>query len=162
MKQVNNECCPKFNLEKWNDKMFVWNKKKFIKTSVPTFFRIPFPPMIGKKMTRIMEIAENADKLTENKEDILMLFSNLNTFKSELYLSVTGDIPNSKNTTISGVLISKVFDGAYKDLPKYIKQMSADLRKQNKEAKKYYVHYAYCPKCTKKFGHNYMVLFAEV
>lgn len=29
-------------------------------------------------------------------------------------------------------------------------------------AKKYYVHYAYCPKCEKKFGHNYMILFAEV
>jgi len=24
------------------------------------------------------------------------------------------------------------------------------------------VHYAYCPKCMKKFGHNYMILFAEV
>ena len=47
-------------------------------------------------------------------------------------------------------------------IPKYIKEMETRLASENKKAKDYYIHYAYCPKCAKKFGHNYMVLFAEV
>lgn len=40
--------------------------------------------------------------------------------------------------------------------------MDSYLSEQNKKAANYYVHYAYCPKCAEKAGHNYMVLFAEV
>ena len=36
------------------------------------------------------------------------------------------------------------------------------LSKQNEKSEKYFVHYAYCPECSKKFGHNYMILFAKV
>ncbi|MGI9551057.1 MAG: hydrolase [Aurantibacter sp.] len=56
-------------------------------------------------------------------------------------------------------LISKVFDGAYNAVPKFIKQMDLYLSHHEQKAKKYYMHYAYCPK---EAGHNYMVLFAEL
>ena len=162
MKKGNNECCPTFHPEKWDEKTFNWDHKQFIKTSVPTLFHVPFPPMIGKKVTKMMKSAEGANRLSTNKEDILLLFTDPHPFKSELYLSVTGDVPNSNNTAISGTFMSKVFDGPYNAMPKFIKQMDAYLGKQQKKAGNYYVHYAYCPKCAKEAGHNYMVLFAEV
>jgi len=40
--------------------------------------------------------------------------------------------------------------------------MDTYLSKQDKKDNNYYVHYAYCPKCAKEAGHNYMVLFGEV
>jgi len=40
--------------------------------------------------------------------------------------------------------------------------MDAYLQKRKEEAEKYYVHYAYCPKCAKEAGHNFMVLFAQL
>jgi len=156
------ECCPKFHPEKWDGKTFNWDGKTFIKETVPTLFHIPFPPMIGRKVTKLMEIAEAADKILANKEDVLLLFADPTAFKSEIYLSVTGNVPNANNTTLSGTFMGKVFDGNYNAIPKFIKRMDAYLNKQNKQAKNYYVHYAYCPKCAKKAGHNYMVLFAEV
>jgi hypothetical protein len=162
MNKVNEECCPKFNPAKWDEKNFEWKEKKFIKASVPTFFHIPFSPMLGKKITNVMKIAEDAQKLSASKDDILLLFSHPHPFKSELYLSVTGPVPDIVNCTISGKYLSKVFDGEYKKLPSFIKEMEVDLNSQNKKAKKYYVHYAYCPKCAKDFGHNYMVLFADI
>jgi hypothetical protein len=162
MNKVNKECCPKFNPAKWHEKSFVWKEKKFIKASVLTFFHIPFSPMLGKKITNMTKIAEDAQKLSASKDDILLLFSDPHPFKSELYLSVTGNVPNIVNCTISGKYLSKVFDGKYKQLPSFIKEMDTYLNSQNKKAKKYYVHYAYCPKCAKDFGHNYMVLFAEL
>lgn len=44
-----NECCPKFEVEKWDKETISWNNKKFIKDTIPEFFHIPFPPMISKK-----------------------------------------------------------------------------------------------------------------
>lgn len=162
MAQTIKACCPTFHPEKWDGKTHHWEKKKFIKASVPTLFHIPLPPILGKKITKMMEMAEDSGKLSDDKEEILLLFNDPTAFKSELYLSVTHRVPNAENTTLSGTYMSKVFDGAFKAVPKFIKQMDAYLAKQKKKASDYYVHYAYCPKCAKEAGHNYMVLFAEV
>ncbi|MBD3311428.1 MAG: hypothetical protein GF349_02955 [Candidatus Magasanikbacteria bacterium] len=162
MNEKNSECCPKFNPEKWDEKTFNWDNKKFIKESLPTFFHMPFPPMIAKKITKMWKMAEKAQKTEENKEDVLILFTDPHPFKSEMYLSVTGEVPQANNTEISGNFIAKVFDGQYNAIPKFMKEMNEYLDKKGKKAKKYYIHYAYCPKCAKKFGNNYMILFAQV
>ena len=156
------ECCPTFNTEKWDEKTFIWNQKKFIKVSVPTLFHIPLPPMIGKKATQLMKLAEDSEKLSDDKEEILLLFNDPSAFRSELYLAVTGTVPDAENTTLSGIFMSKVFEGAYNAVPKFMKQMDTYLDRQHKKANDYYVHYAYCPKCAKKEGHNYMILFAKL
>ena len=162
MNADNKECCPQFNQNKWDEKTFEWKHNKFIKASVPTFFHIPLPPMIGKKITNMMNMAEDSKKLESNKEDILLLFADPSAFRSDMYLSVTDNVPNANNINISGTFMSKVFTGAYKEVPKFIKKMNAHVKNQNKKAGNYYVHYAYCPKCAKEAGHNYMVLFAEI
>lgn len=162
MKPENQECCPKFNIGKWNKKTFSWHHKPFITASVPTFFHIPYPPMIAKQITRLMKMATDSQKLPKNKEDVLVLFADPHPFKTEILLSVTDKVPGAKNTTLSGTFMSEVFDGKFKMLPKFIKQMTVNLESLNKEAKTFYVHYAYCPGCAVKFGHNYMVLFAQV
>ena len=158
----NDECCPQFNPQKWDEKIFNWKGKYFIKETIPTFFHIPFPPMIGRKITKMWKMAEEAKKTPPNKEDVLVLFADPSLFKSEIYLSVTGDIPGAENVKLSGIFISKVFDGSYNAIPKFIKKMDKYLGQQNQKAKKYYIHYAYCPKCIKKYGHNHMILFAAV
>jgi len=162
MEQTTKECCPTFHPEKWDNKTHQWEKKKFIKASVPTLFHIPLPPMLGKKITKMMKMAEDSGMLSDEKEDILLLFNDPTAFKSELYLSVTNTVQNAENTTLNGTFKSKVFDGAYNAVPKFMKQMDTYLSEQNIKADNYYVHYAYCPKCAKEAGHNYMVFFAEV
>lgn len=162
MNKIIEECCPTFHAEKWDEKTHHWDHKKFIKTSVPTLFHIPLPPMIGNRVTRMTKLAEDSHNLAANREDILLLFSDPSAFKSDLYLSVENMVPEAENTTLSGTFISKVFEGAFNAVPKFIKQMDAYLDTQKQKAKNYYVHYAYCPKCAKVAGHNYMVLFAEL
>lgn len=44
----------------------------------------------------------------------------------------------------------------------FIKEMDTNIKSQNKKANKYYLHYAYCPKYAKDFGHNFIVLFADL
>ncbi len=158
------ECCPLFHSEKWDEKEFEWEGKKFIKASVPAIFHIPFIPVMQRKIVKMLKAAEDANRAEEKKDEVLMLFNDPSPFKSEVYLSVTGDVPEARNTSLSGTFATKVFDGEYKEIPKFIKQMDDYLesKDQKAKAKDYYVHYAYCPECAKAAGHNYMVLFAKV
>jgi len=36
------------------------------------------------------------------------------------------------------------------------------LSKMGKMAEKYYFYFTTCPKCAQKYGHNYIVAFAQV
>lgn len=155
-------CCPLFHPEKWEGKTYQWDNKKFIKASVPTFFHIPYTPLLGKKISKMMKMAEDTNKLEPDEEDILLLFNDPNPFKTTFYLSVTDAVPGAQNTTLTGTFLSNVFEGDYKELPKFIKQMDEEVTDMGRKADDYYVHYAYCPKCAEKAGHNHMVLFAKL
>lgn len=159
------QCCPEFNPEKWDKKSFNWEEKQFIKESIPTFFHTPFPPMIGKKITQMMNLATSAGKIAIKKDEVLVLFQDPSAFRSNIYISVTGDVPGAKNVKIPGKFIARVYDGPYNSIPKFIKDMNIYLETEGKKIPKddeYYIHYAYCPKCSKKYGHQYMILFAKI
>jgi hypothetical protein len=156
------ECCPEFHVEKWDNKTLSWDQKPFIKESVPTLFHMPFPPMIAKKMKRMCDLVERAEADIPDMSDALVLFHDPSAFRSEIYYSVTKDVAGANNTHISGTFETRVFDGPYNAIPTYIKKMEGHLANKGQKPADYYVHYAYCPNCAKKFGHNYMILFAKV
>jgi len=159
------ECCPRFNSKKWDKKTFIWRNKKFIKETIPTFFHIPFPPMIGSRIAKMCKLIEKSKAKFQKKEDVLVLFRDTSAFKSEIYISVIGKILNANNVNISGKFMTKTFDGEYNAVPKFVKHMNKYLKEKGKKIPKhsdYYIHYAYCPKCAKKYGHNAMILFARI
>ena len=158
----NQECCPEFNPEKWDDKTIVWDKRKFVTDSMPALFHIPYPPLIGKKITRMWKAIEASGSAETDKTDTLVLFHDPSAFRSDILISVEKEVPDEKNISLSGTFISRTFDGGYNSVPVFIKIMDNYLAEKGHKAKDYYVHYAYCPKCAKKFGHNYMILFAEL
>ena len=162
MSITNQECCPEFDTAKWDKKRFTWDNKPFIKESIPTLFHMPFPRMIGNKMKKMMKLADKAKANIPDLTEALILFRDPSAFKSEIYYSVTHEVEDANNTSLTGEYIAGVFDGPYNSIPKYIKEMESRLDNEGEEAKDYYIHYAYCPGCAKKFGHNYMILFAEV
>lgn len=162
MEEQDQECCPKFEIEKWDKKTFNWESKKFIKDTMLEFFHIPFPSAIGKKITRMWKAVEQTGASAPNKEETLILFRDPTPFRGEIYIAVEKDVPKENNVIISGNFASRVFDGGYNAIPKFIKEMEEYLAETGKKAKDYYIHYAYCPKCAKKFGHNYMILFAKI
>jgi effector-binding domain-containing protein len=153
------QCCPEFNPTKWDNKTHTWENKKFVQDTVRTFLHIPLN--MGGVITKMMAKIDAASAST-SEEDYLLLTYDPSAWKSEIYITVSKEVPNSKMTTISGTFISKVFDGPYESVPKWMKEMDSYLVEQNKTAIKYYTHYAYCPKCSKKYGHNYCIIFAQV
>lgn len=43
-----------------------------------------------------------------------------------------------------------------------LEKMNQFLADMDKKARDYYIHYAYCPKCAEKYGHNHMIIFALI
>ncbi|MFA6039435.1 MAG: hydrolase [Candidatus Peribacteraceae bacterium] len=160
MENATDQCCPTFRPEKWEGKTHHWQGARFLRETIPTFFHIPFPPMIGKRITKMWKAAHEA-QAEPPREDWLVLFNDPTPFRSELLMGVTKPVEGADNVQISGTFVSKVYDGSYNAMPKFMKEMDAYLQGQNSKASTYYIHYAYCPKCAKEAGHNYMVLFAQ-
>jgi hypothetical protein len=153
------ECCPKFDPKPFDRKTFVWKNKLFIQDDVMQLFHFPlnFAPVIMGMFGKLEKAkARPADK------DFLLLAYDPSPWKSELYMTATKEVPGVKNVKLSGTFMTMVFDGPYNAVPNWIKEMDGYLAKKGKKARKYFFHYAYCPKCSKKWGHNYVVAFAQV
>lgn len=156
-----NICCPEFDPTLWENTKHLWNKKLFLKDSIPELFHMPLPGTFGKAVTRMWKKAHEASALPDI-DDTLLLAHDTSPFKSELLMAITKEIPGEEIIRLSGTYMSKVFDGPYNHVPKFIKEMDSYLASLKMKAKKYYFYYAYCPDCAKKYGHNYIVAVAEV
>lgn len=154
-------CCPEFDPAPWDGKTHVWQEKLFIRESMRTFLHMPWPPFIGKLMTRLGKTAKDAGAATPDSE-YLCLCEDPTPWRSEWNLSVTKEVPGADNVKMSGTFMTKVFDGPYNAVPKWIKEMNEWLAKEGRKPVNYYVHYTSCPKCAKKYGHNYVIVFAKV
>jgi len=154
-------CCPKFDPEPWQEKTVVFQDKLFIKKTLPQIFHIPLPGTIGRMMTKSWAAIEAAGASPEGK-DFLWLCTDPSPWKSENYIYVTHDVPDMENVRLSGTFITKVFDGPFNAVPKWIKEMDNYLESQGKKSRQYYFYYTTCPKCAKKYGHNYVVVYAQI
>ena len=157
-----NDCCPEFNVAKWDNKDLKWDHKHFIKASVPAIMHIPFTSILQKKILKLMAQANGASKMEAKIEDALLLFTDPHPFRSDIYLSVTDEVSGANNVEMTGNFLTKVFEGNYNEVPKFFKRMNKNLRDLGKRAKHYFVHYAYYPKCAKTVGTNYTIVFAKM
>ena len=162
MKNSTQNCCSELNVEKWDKKTIQWEQKRFIKESMPTLFHMPFPSMLGKKMMKLHELAVKENATIPDVSEALILFRDPSAFKSEIYYAVTKEVQGADNCEITGTFVSVVYDGSYNKVPVFMKDMDNYLKQTGQTAKDYYIHYAYCPKCAKNYGHNYMILFARI
>lgn len=155
------ECCPKFDPKPWDEVTQTWKDKPFITTTVPQIFHMPLPWVYSKAISGMWKKAEKYGIAPQTK-DFMLLAYDPSPWKSHLYMTVTKEIKQSDVVTISGTFVSKVFDGPYQNIPKYIGELNNYLNKIGKTAKKLYFYYTTCPKCAKKYGHNYIVVLAEI
>ena len=130
------QCCPKFNPKLWEDKTHLWQNKLFVKDSLPQLFHMPLPFMIGRMIHRQWQNAQNAGANPEIK-DFLWLAYDPSPWKSEHFIAVTKEVPRANNVKLSGTFISKVFDGPFNAVPKWLKELEAFLEKKGKKPKGY-------------------------
>lgn len=151
------ECCPKFDPTPWDEKELVWEDKRFVKDRVRSFFHIPLN--FGAVMKRNVSQLNEADAFP----DVPLVLSDENSlWGADVYIEVIKDVPGANMAIISGSFLSKVFEGPYRNMRKWIAEMDAFVKSRGTSVKKMYFFYTTCPKCVKKYGKNYVVLVAAV
>jgi hypothetical protein len=155
------ECCPKFDPQPWQQVTHHWTDKLFITKTIPQFLHMPLPWMYAKAISGLWKKAQDLG-IAPDIKDFLLLAYDPSPWKSELYVAVTKDAPGANTVRFTGTYVSMVFDGPYSEVPKYMKEMESFLGTLKRKSKKYYFYFTTCPKCAKKFGHNYIVALCEV
>jgi hypothetical protein len=150
-------CCPRFNPTPWDEKLFEWNNKKFIKTTVHTFLYMPLN--FGRVMKKLDEQIRNADAKIP---DSMALSNHTSRWNMDVYLAVNKEISSLKNTTLNGKFFSKVYEGPFKDTKKWCNDFEQHAKNKKLQITKWYMWYTTCPKCAKKYGKNYVVILAQV
>lgn len=151
------ECCKPFDPAPWQEKEVTFCDKLCLKTQIKSFFHIPlnFGPVVKKTMDAIFAAK------AEPKQSFMMV-DEKSPWGSDLYIEVAKEIPGFEIIKISGTYLTKVFEGEYKNIGTWIKEMKAFVESKGKEIKKIYFYYTTCPACAKKFGKNYTVILAEI
>ncbi|WP_246841146.1 hydrolase [Hahella sp. CCB-MM4] len=151
------ECCPRFDPEPWEDKEIVWDNKRFLQDHVVSLFHMPLN--FGAVMKRDMEVIEAAGA---ESEEMFVLSDENSLWGADVYLPISKEIKGVKTATLSGTFLSRVFEGPYRNMKHWVADMTAFARKQGREIQKLYFFYTTCPKCSKKYGENYVVILAQI
>ena len=150
-------CCPPFNPEPWQGKEITWQDKLFVKDHVTSIMHIPLN--FGGKMKKNMELIEKAGA---KDQEVIVLSDEKSVWGADIYINVTRDVEGATMDKISGTFLTKVFEGPYKNVKKWVQEMKEYVKSKDKELKKLYFYYTACPRCAKAYGKNYVVLFAQV
>lgn len=150
-------CCKRFDPTPWEDKEVVFKEKLFLKDSVRSFFHIPLN--FGQVVVRNVEKMKKAEALPEEQ---LMLCDEKSMWGTDVYIEVSKEVPGSEMVKMSGTFLTKVFEGSFQNMGRWIKEMKEFVSKKGKEIKKMYFCYTTCPACAKYYGKNYVVILGEV
>ncbi|HBL76867.1 MAG: hypothetical protein A2W90_22845 [Bacteroidetes bacterium GWF2_42_66] len=150
-------CCPEFDPAPWENKLFVWENKRFIKDHVSTLFYMPLN--FGGAMKRLDKKVREAEA---TMPDWLCLSDHTSKWNMDIYLAVDKEIKGAENVTLSGKFFSKVYEGPFKDTGKWCKDFEQDAKTKGLVIQKWYMWYTTCPKCAKKYGKNYVVVVGKM
>lgn len=151
-------CCPEFDPKPWEDQLFEWKNKMFIKDNVFTIFYMPVN--FGAVMRRFDKILTKAG--SKMPADGLCLSDHTSKWNMDIYLAVDKEIPGAENITLSGRFFCKVYEGPYKDTGKWCNDFENILKTKGLIKTKMYMWYTTCPKCAKKYGKNYVAIIAQI
>ena len=156
-KMQSQQCCPEFKPAPWDDKIFQWENKRFIKDKVRTLFYMPLN--FGGAVKRMNAKVDKADAAIQ---DWLMLSDHTSKWNMDLYIAVDKEVQDAANVTISGKFFSKVYEGNFNQTGKWCSDFEQLTKAKGLAVKKMYMWYTTCPKCAKKYGKNYVVIIGQV
>ena len=150
-------CCEKFNPALWDGKEITWKDKLFVKDHVVSFFHMPLN--FGAVVARDIGAIESTGALDK---EMVILADEKSLWGADIFIAVAKDVPGRQTVKISGTFLTKVFEGNFKNMPTWIKDMETYAASKGKRIKKMYFYYTTCPKCAKIYGKNYVVILAQI
>ncbi len=150
-------CCPKFKPEGWEDQELHFEHKPFVKAKTRSFFHIPVN--MGKVFSKTFRSIEEAHAMDEHQ--FIVLSEDHSAWSSDHYFAVTKEVPGEEMVYLTGNYLTKVFEGPFKDAPKWYDEMKHHVEYKGRKPEKVYFFYTTCPKCAKVYGKNYVIGVAE-
>ena len=159
-------CCPEFTpsrVQYFDEKSFTFTDKPFVQDKAYCFFYIPLN--FGQAINRACRKVDKAGAALPDDE-VIVLSDMISRWSTRIHVAVSKDnVPDAKVVKLSGTFLTKVFEGPYSKFGQWMKEMK-DYVKKEKEVDmdkcETYAYYATCPRCAKKYGKNYTVLFVKV
>ncbi|MBU0625398.1 hypothetical protein KKF05_03575 [Patescibacteria group bacterium] len=155
--QLETGCCPIFNPEPWDGQEHEWRRKLFIKRHIPAVFHIPLG--FGRIFTTAWKILQKNEAIPVTP---MWLSEEKSAWGSDLLLESTKDLPGEDMVQLSGTFFTKMFEGSYRNIPTWLKEMQRLIEVRGKKIERLYFWYTTCPKCAKIYGKNYVVLVAKI
>jgi len=150
-------CCPRFHPEPWDQKEVTFQDKLFVKDRVRSLFHIPLN--FGAVMVRNMNKIQAAGVVSPEP---LLLSDENSLWGADVYIAVSREVPGASMARISGTFLTRVFEGPYANVHRWVQEMKTYVAEKKREIKKLYFFYTTCPKCAKYYGKNYVVLLAQI
>jgi hypothetical protein len=157
LSQPSTGCCPPFDPTPWQDQEISWHNKPFVKDHVTCLFHVPLN--MGRIVLKDMALIDAADA---DPAQPMMLSDELSPWGADLYIEVKKLVPGANMAEISGTFLTKVFEGPFRDAPRWVEDMKRYVEAKNRKLERLYFGYTTCPKCAKAYGKNYVVMFAKV
>ena len=122
-------CCPKFKPEGWDEQELHFRKKLFLKAKTRSIFHIPINmgSVYPKTLADIKEANAHSD------DNFIVLSYDPSAWSGEHYFSVTKDVPGHEMMEMTGDFLTKVFEGPYKNAPKWEKEMKLFVKGKGKQ-----------------------------
>ncbi len=148
-------CCPPLDIDRWDGQSHEWENKLFVKTRVRCFLYIPIN--YGSKIRKVVHRTDAAGVAIPEG---LILSDQTSPWRMDLYFAVERGVPGIQNTTLSGQMVSKVYEAPYKEAGRCHKQFVQWMDRRGSIPQRLFTWYATCPACAKKQGKNLMVYLA--
>lgn len=151
-------CCPRFDPSGWDGQELHFKDKRFVKAKTRSIMH--FPLNMGSVFSRTLKAIEDADGFVE--DGTIVLSRDPSAWTGEHYFAVKKDVPGQEMTSLSGDFVTKVFEGPYRNVPKWADEAKKSAEGQGKAVDRMFFFFTTCPKCAKAYGKNYVVAVAQV
>jgi hypothetical protein len=151
-------CCPRFNPDGWDAQELHLRDKPFVRAKTHSLLHVPID--MGRVFSRVQGHMEQAGAY--DASDYIVLSRDTSSFTGEHLFAVAKAVPEEEMTTLSGDFVTKVFEGPYREVPRWQDAMAESVRARGSEPKSTWFFYTTCPKCAKVYGKNYVVGVAEL
>ena len=150
-------CCPRFHPEPWDNQELHFDNKPFVRASTVSLFHVPLN--MGSVFGRTQKAIEQAHA---QGDGFLVLSHDESAWHAEHLFAVAQDVPGAEMVHLSGDFVTKVFEGAYSDAPKWCDAMNDVAAAHGRQIETLYYFYTTCPKCAAHYGKNHVVGVARL
>ena len=152
------DCCPRFNLEGWDNQDLHFEDKLFVKARTRSIAHIPINigSVFSKTFSAIGEAKATGD------DDFVVLSYDPSSWTGEHYFAVSKNVPDQEMVRMTGNYVTRVVEGPYNKVFEWKREMAVLAASKGKHIRKTYFFYTSCPKCAKFYGKNYVVAISEI